>query len=115
MMEKKLIAAYGNRKDAVDNLGRRDVVFYYHTGHGVVAAAQVLGPTRQDGSEEKYRDVEFLTPIPNRRDGIQKCMPSWQVSPITGNNYFWARIDKRPYLTTEEAETLLDELRNVLS
>ena len=65
--------------------------------------------------QEKYHDVAFLTPIPDRRNGIQEFMPFSKVKEVMGRNFYWARIDKRPYLTREEAGILLEELRDVLS
>lgn len=115
MIEKKRIAAYGDRKDAVESVKRDDIVFYSHKGYGIVAAARVIGAAKHGGREEKYHDVEFLTPVPDHRSGIEKSMKPSEVKAVMGKNFYWRRIDKRPYLTSEEAETLLDELLNRLS
>lgn len=115
MIEKKRIAAYGDRKGAVESVKRDDIVFYSHKGYGIVAAGRVIGATQHDGREEMYHDVEFLTPVPDRRSGIEKSMKPSEVKAVMGKNFYWARIDKRPYLTSEEAEILLSKLLNRLS
>ena len=48
MMEKARVAAYGNIKHVVEYLNRDDIVFYWHKGVGVIAAAKVTGPPRSD-------------------------------------------------------------------
>ena len=116
MMERKRVAAYGNSKHVVGDLDRGDIVFYCHKGVGVIAAAEVTGPTRsEDDNDEKYRDVEFLTPVPSREQGIQRAMTPAQVSQVTGRTFFWARTIKAPYLDQDERQKLLVELKRVLA
>jgi hypothetical protein len=114
MMEKARVAAYGNIKHVVEYLSPRDIVFFSHKWTGVVAAAEVVGPVKGDGPNEEYRDVRFLTPTPKKDAGTPKAMPFWQVSQVTGKGFFWARTIKVPYLSREEALSLLEELRKVL-
>ncbi|HEX2950931.1 MAG TPA: hypothetical protein VHV83_15415 [Armatimonadota bacterium] len=114
MMEKKRVAAYGSVKYFVDHLNQKDIVFFSHKYCGIVAAAEVIGPAKDDGPDEKYRDVRFLTRIPNRSAGVQSYMPFSQVASITGKSFFWARTIKVPYLSRDEAVHLLDELKKVL-
>lgn len=115
MMERSRVAAYGDIKYVVDYLNRGDIVFFYHKLNGIVAAGVVVGPVRAEGEEERYRDVRFLTPVPNRQTGIQRAMSAAQVSQATGKSFFWARTIKVPYLDHREAESLLSELKKVLS
>ena len=93
------------------------IVFYSHKGYGIIAAAKVVGPTKADGTEEKFHDVDFLTPVPTRASGVQteKAVPISRVSSVTGKSFYWARTAKVPYLTKDEPEALLNELVNVLS
>jgi hypothetical protein len=114
MVEKRRISAYGDRKDAVRSLNRRDIVFYSHVGNGLVAAARVVGRDVKVDQDELYWDVEFLTPVPTRFDQI-KAMPFHQVKAVTGKSFYWARIQKVPYLSHEEADLLLKELITVLN
>ena len=115
MIDKKRIAAYGGAKDAAELIKPKDIVFYSHGGHGVIAAAEVISPTKQDGPEEKHHDVRFLTPVPDRQRGIQKFLPFSQVSEITGKRFYWARTVKVPYLNSEETKTLLQVLQDILA
>jgi hypothetical protein len=114
MIEQSRVAAYGEIKYVVKYLNPKDIVFFSHKGMGIVAAAKVIGPVKDDGSDEKYRDVKFLTSIPTRDQGIQKWMPFNQVSQVTGKSFYWARTIKVPYLSREEAEHLLVELKKTL-
>jgi hypothetical protein len=114
MMEKKRVAAYGDIKYVIDYLNPKDIVFFSHKWVGIVAAAEVVSSAKDDGTDEKYRDVKFLTPIPVKTTNIPKFMPFSQVSSVTGKSFFWARTIKVPYLNREEAQLLLNELRKVL-
>jgi hypothetical protein len=115
MMEKRRVAAYGDVSYVVDYLNPRDIVFFSHRYLGLIAAAEVIGPAKDDGPEERYRDVRFLTPVPVRASGIAKYMPFSQVSAVTGKSFFWARTIKVPYLSRDEAQGLLSALQKVLA
>jgi hypothetical protein len=118
MIEKKRVAAYGDRTYCADCLQRRDIVFLCHKGTGIVAAAEVIGPTKHsDDGDEAYHNVKFLTPLPDRQKGINnvRAMPFNQVSAVTGKFFFWARTVKVPYLSRDEALLLLQELNKVLA
>ena len=75
---------------------------------------EVIGPVRDNGDNEKYRDVKLLTPIPIKSKGIIKFKPFSQVSIVTGKSFYWARTIKVPYLNIEESITLINELNNIL-
>lgn len=113
MLEKRRISAYGDRKDAVRSLSPRDLVFYSHAGFGLVAAAEVIGPVKADGAEELYQDVRFLTKPPEN-PLAPAAMPFDEVKKVTGKSFFWARIQKVPYLDSEEAQHLLAALQKKL-
>jgi len=115
MMEKSRVAAYGDIKYVVEYLNQKDIVFFSHKWVGLIAAAEVIGPVKREGSDEQYRDVKFLTPVPNRQEGIKRFMPFSDVAKVTGKSFFWARTIKVPYLSRNEALSLLEELRRVLS
>jgi len=115
MMEKARVSAYGETQYVIDYLNTGDIVFFSHKWVGLVAAAKVLGPAKMDGVDEKYRDVKFLTPVPNRSTGVLKYMPFSQVTAVTGKSFFWARTIKVPYLNKDVAQNLLDELNKVLA
>lgn len=112
MMEKRRVAAYGDQMHVVTYLSRGDLVFYVHRGLGVIAGARIVGnQVKTDGDEEMYWDVQFLTPVPNRNEGITRWMGHAEASQVTGKSFFWARTVKVPYLSVEEAERLLAALK----
>lgn len=114
MMEKGRVAAYGNAKHEVDYLYRGDVVFYYHRGCGVIAAAEVIGPVRvDDENDERFLRVSFLTPVP-RRDEDMRGMDIATVFEVTGKSFFLAKTRKVPYLDPQETEKLLVDLNQFL-
>lgn len=113
MISQNRISAYGSRKDAVKSLKKDDLVFYYHKGKGIVAAAKVSGRRIKKEPDEWYWDVEFLTRVPKDFND-PKAMSYKEVKKVTDQQYFMARIQKAPYLSYEEAEHLLDELKLLL-
>ncbi len=114
MMEKSRVAAYGDIKHIVGYLNPGDIVFFSHKWTGVVAAGEVVGSVKEDGPDENYRDVRFLTPVPTKETTTPKAMPFGNVSQITDTSFFWARTIKVPYLDREKALGLLDELKKFL-
>lgn len=114
MMEKKRVAAYGEATGVVDLLNLGDIVFYYHRGVGVVAAARVTDRARNDGPKQRYCEVEFLTPVPTReQDELKKLTPA-EVSGVTGKAFYWPRTVKVPHLSEEESIRLLAALQSAL-
>lgn len=112
MVEKRRVAAYGGMKHVVTYLGKHDYVFYVHRGLGVIGGAQITGKNvKSDGQDEMYWDVKFLTPVPRKEEGIVRWMPHAEASRITGKNFYWPRTLKVPYLSVEESERLLGELK----
>jgi hypothetical protein len=111
MMENSRVAAFGDAKRFVDHLQPGDIVFFSHRWDGLVAAARVKsGRTQAPDEETRYRDVEFITPVPTKGDAI-RAMPFRTVSEITGKSFFWARTIKVPYLSRDESDALAFELR----
>ncbi len=116
MIENSRVAAWGDTKRFVGYINPGDIVFFSHTGTGIVAAGRVKrGDIQKRDTEDMwFRHVEFSTPIPER-DPIIRAMDFRKVSEITGKRFFWARTIKVPYLTKEEAENLETELDAYLS
>jgi hypothetical protein len=74
MMERSWVAAYGDVKYVVDGLQPRDIVFYSHRWEGLIAAAEVIGPARDEGPDTRYRQVRFLTSVPNeKKASLSEC------------------------------------------
>lgn len=117
MFSKKRVSAYGNVAYFADYLHKGDIVFYSHKGYGIVAAATVKSKTKnnsKNGEQEKYHDVEFITPIPQNIDEL-KYIPFGKVKELTGKSFYWARTIKVPYLTIDESQSLISELKKVYS
>ncbi|TXH95268.1 MAG: DUF91 domain-containing protein [Rheinheimera sp.] len=114
MFENQRVAAFGDAKNSVAALHPGDLVFLSHPQLGVVGAAKVRkGNVKAVGTEELYRDVEFITPVPKKGERIH-AMPFGRVTEFTGKSFFWARTIKVPYLSKNEADQLLIELQKYL-
>ncbi len=114
MMENRRVAAFGDAKINVQRVNVGDFVFFSHRWTGIVAAAKVRpGKVKTDGPKTLYRDVEFITPVP-QRGAEPNAMPFRMVQEIIGQNFFWAATIKRPYLSYTEAQCLADALKQYL-
>lgn len=114
MMENSRVAAFGDAKRFLEYVYPGDIVFFSHKWTGIVAAGRVKkGSIKAPDNETLYRDVEFITPIPQKGQAIN-AMPFGKVSEITGKSFFWARTIKVPYLSKDEAENLAKELKAYL-
>lgn len=114
MMENNRVAAFGGAKKFVEYVHPGDIVFFSHRWVGLIAAARVKnGPLKSPDADTQYRDVEFMTPIP-QRGKPWRGMPFGMVSELTGRSIFWARTIKVPYLSIQEAEQLATDLGKYL-
>ena len=113
MVENRRVAAFGDAKRFVEQVSVGDTVFFSHRWSGIVAAAKVRSRVRADGSDTLYRDVEFVTPVPQRGTD-PRAMPFGRVREITGRSFYWARTIKVPFLSNDEANRLVEELRRYL-
>ena len=110
MIENYRVAAFGEARHAVEKLDPGDIVFFWHPGHGLVAAARVTGDVCSSPDDwERYRGVKFMTPIPMRGQEL-KAMPYRMVCEITGKKFFMAATIKKPYLSMPETENLAQRL-----
>jgi hypothetical protein len=107
MIDNNRVAAFGDIQHVVNWLGRGDLVFLYHRGKGIVAAGEVSSDVKSDSSwDALYRDLRWRTNTPIKAHAF-KAMPAWQIRQVTNRNFYWAKTVKVPYLSREEAETLL--------
>lgn len=114
MMSNKRVMAFGDAKRFIERVHPGDIVFFSHRFAGLVAAARVRGgPIQAPDPDTKYRNVEFLTPIPDK-DKPMRAMPFSDVSEVTGKRFYWASIIKAPYLEMGEAELLVEKLNQCL-
>lgn len=111
------ISAYGEAAGTIDSLRRNDCALFSVRGMGIVAAGRVISDTeeiRRDGTLEKFRSVAFLVPsaeqIPHGTENL-RGLPWREVKQLLGHGFFHARTDKRPYLSREECQVLLNALK----
>lgn len=111
MFNNKRVAAFGDTKRFVDYLAKGDTVFFSHKGKGIIAAAKVLSDRKDDeGEDAYYRDVAFLTPVPQSESDF-KALSFSAVSKLLGKSFYWARTVKVPYLSKEDVNILLNALQ----
>ena len=114
MCEGNRVAAFGGVKGIVHSLNKKDIVFLYHKGKGIIAAGEVKSDVREDKDEDAlYRDLKWLTPVPQRGQSL-KAMPATDVERATGLGFYWAKTMKPPFLNAEQAGKLLADLGKVL-
>jgi hypothetical protein len=114
MCEGNRVAAFGGIKGIVHSLNKRDIVFLYHKGKGIMAAGEVKSEVKEDKDKDAlYRDLKWLTMVP-KYGQPQKSMSASEVEQAMGFGFFWAKTMKPPFLTAEEAVKLLGELKKVL-
>ena len=118
MAKASRISAYGERSDAVRCLNQNDYVFYSQVGKGVICAAKVKGrnykkTVHPDHGDEWYWEVELLTDLPSDLKDIPTLMNFSEIKDYLGRDFWWARIDKRPYLNSVEAEELVNMLKHL--
>lgn len=116
MMKKSRIAAFGDDKKVIDWINKKDIVFFYHQGYGIVAAGTVKSDRIEDSEMEEetwYREVDFLTTPPKTIDE-NSVIPPAKIAEITGKSFCWRGTLKRPFLSIEEANSLVEELKQYL-
>ena len=111
MFDNDRVAAFGDAKRFINYLYPGDLVFFSHAGTGIIGAAKVKqGNVIKDGKDTLYRDVDFLTTKPVKGKPLKSVSFS-DVSNILGKSFYWARTIKVPYLSIDEANTLLKHIK----
>lgn len=116
MFAKSKISAYGNASRYINSFNKGDYVLYYHKGWGVIGAGIIKTPTvREDTSkEELYHTVDLLTPAIKDESEIRNISAS-DLCELLGKNFYFASTIKSPYLSVEEAEKVIGELKKKYS
>ena len=116
MLTSDKISAYDNAGKYIDSFNVGDVVFYYISGRGVVAAGEICSDTQicDSNPEEKYKTVRLLVPksIPKTESELKNIWPS-EIKTLFGHNFFWATTMKRPFLNEEQSNRLIEELEKL--
>lgn len=118
MVESDRVAAYNERDGAVYCFNEGDTALLYHRGLGIVGAGKVTSKVKDDpdflsSGSAKYCDIEWLTPKPDPDAPVG--IPSRDIEALLEQGFFWARIDKTPYLSTEQSDILVRELNTRFS
>jgi len=114
MCEGNRIAAFGGVKGIVHSLNKRDIVFLYHKGMGIIAAGEVKSDVKEDKEKDAlYRDLKWLTSIP-KYGQRHKSMSAAEVEKAMGFGFYWAKTMKPPFLNGEQAKQLLADLLRVI-
>lgn len=114
MCEGNRVAAFDGIKGIVHSLNKKDIVFLYHKGKGIIAAGEVNSDVKEDKDEDAlYRDLKWLTRVPEKGQPL-KSMSATEIEQAMGFRFWWAKTMKPPFLNKEEAKKLLGELKTVL-
>lgn len=115
MLSNSRVSAYGDRADAIRALNSKDYVFLYHAGVGIVAAGRTRGNLKKSThlfrgkrEDEWYYNVEYTAQTPDP-ESPTALLTLRELENVTGQSYFLARIDKRPFLSLESSAELLEE------
>lgn len=113
---KTKVSAYGKVKTCVRSFKKGDYVLYYHRGVGIVGVGKIkTGKVKEiKSNDEMYLDVEMLTPVPEEESKLQFISTS-ELEELLGKSFFWARTDKRPFLSKDESEKLAEILSDKYS
>jgi len=112
MFANSKISAYGNASRYINSFNKGDYVLYYHKGWGVIGAGIIkTSSVGEDASkEELYHTVELLTPAIKDESEIRSISAS-DLCELLGKNFYFASTIKSPYLSVEEAEMVVNELK----
>lgn len=112
MFAKSKISAYGGASRYINSFNKGDYVLYYHKGWGVIGAGiiktSIVGEDKS--KNELYHSVELLTPVLKQEDDIRNISAS-ELCNLLGKNFYFASTIKSPYLSAEEAQLVIEELK----
>ncbi len=119
MLTSNKISAYGDASRYIERFNTGDIVFFYVSGKGVVAAGEICSKTEECkyyDSVEKYKTVRMISPLklPNEEKDLKFIKPS-EIKKLLGEKgFFWASTIKVPYLhSKEECDCLIAQLRRI--
>ena len=116
MLTSGKISAYGKASRFIDSFSLGDYAFYYVKGKGVVAAGKVISDLAEsaetDGWKESYKMVQMIVPktVPAEENQLQAISPG-ELKLLLDQGFFFASTVKKPYLSMDESEKLIAELR----
>ncbi len=112
MFANSKISAYGNASRYINSFNKGDYVLYYHKGWGVIGAGIIKTSSVGENvdKEELFRTVDLLTPVIKTESDIRNISAS-ELCKLLGKNFYFASTIKSPYLSVEEAELIVEELK----
>ena len=118
MLKRGHIEAYGDKEYAADIFSKGDYALFYSKGRGIIAIGRIISDkarqlTGADDAEYggRYHEVDMIVPknIPESSDDYKSILP-YEIKELLGQGFYFARIDKRPYLNEEQVKILINEL-----
>ena len=109
MMENSKISAYGNLQYLIDGLNPEDIIFFYQSGKGIIAAGKVTEGNAIENPEndEKYCNVIFSTQVPNQEEGIINFLRPEEITQVTNRTFAYISTIKYPILDQAQSANLL--------
>ena len=118
MLERSHIEAYGDVKWAVDSFTKGDYALFYSKGRGVIAIGEITSRKAKElhGAEDadngRYHEVKMIVPQNvSASDGYNQSLYPYEIKNLLDQGFYFARTDKRPYLSEEQVKILIEALQ----
>ncbi len=118
MLERGHIEAYGDAKWAVNSFSKGDYALFYSKGRGVIAIGKITSleakelPDVKDANDGLYHEVKMIVPQNvSGSDGYNQSLYPYEIKTLLNQGFYFARTDKRPYLSEEQVKILIEALQ----
>lgn len=118
MLERGHIEAYGGVKWAVDSFSKGDYALFYSKGRGVIAIGEITSREArelhgaEDADDGRYHEVKMIVPQNvSGSDGYNQSLYPYEIKTLLEQGFYFARTDKRPYLSEEQVKILIKALK----
>ena len=81
-------------------------MLYYEKGKGVIAVGEITSPTSLSDGEEQYQTVSMIVQ-PNNC----KFLKPGELKTLMGKGFYFASTIKVPYLSEDEVNMVIKELK----
>lgn len=106
MFSHNRVSAWGDARKFVDRFNEGDYVLYYEKGKGVIAVGEITSPTSLSDGEEQYQTVSMIVQ-PNNC----KFLKPGDLKTLMGKGFYFASTIKVPYLSEDEVNMVIKELK----
>ena len=119
MLARKHIEAYGDAKWAVDSFSKGDYALFYSKGRGIIAIGEITSHKAKelDGAADaqygcRYHEVRMIVPqnVSDPNDYNKSIYP-FEIKDLLNRGFYFAKVDKRPYLSEEQVKILIEALQ----